>query len=175
MTWGTPSDVADATVIPTATINSWSLWRNVPHAELTASKATTTAVAVKPGSGDWTEVVDTWLEMSGNASVAGAGMHDPATNPTRVTVPAAATYLITAEADFLNPTGGTVRSLRLYLNGAEIDRDDRVPGSAAVKAKCRVSTTRKLAAGDYLEVELSQDSGGGITVPVRFAVTWQSL
>ena len=69
-----------------------------------------------------------------------------------------------------------VRIVRIRLNGGTyIAIDDRNATSAG-NTECAFMTEYKLAAGDYLEVEVFQNSGGALNVTINpeFFMSWKS-
>lgn len=91
------------------------------------------------------------------------GLHDNATNNSRLTAPDAGVYDIFASVEFAgNATG--LRMVALRINGATlIDADFRSPAGAGA-TRIPLSTQWKLAAGDYVEVLVFQSSGGNLNV-----------
>lgn len=92
--------------------------------------------------------------------------HDPATNNSRVTVPAGhgGTYLLTANVDIASGAG-SLRLIRFLLNGVtEIAVDNKAPVGGGNTTRMTLSRTYPLAAGDYVEVQVYQDSGGALNV-----------
>lgn len=101
------------------------------------------------------------------------GMHDPATNPSRITIKTPGLYLLEGGGEFASG-GGAVRYTQIHKNGTVI------PGSqtggplvAGWGTRQTTSVMVRCAAGDYLELVGFQDSGGALTWnSVAFAATW---
>ena len=91
-------------------------------------------------------------------------IHDTVTNNSRLTCQTAGVYSITASVEFAaNATG--IRSVGLRLNGTTFLSLQRSPSAgASVTALLSVATMYALAATDYVEVIVSQDSGGALNV-----------
>jgi hypothetical protein len=94
------------------------------------------------------------------------GMHSTTTNTSRITIPTGGggTYLIGAHAEFAqNATG--IRTLLLVVNGTSTQstvRDNSPSGSNATRLAC--TTLVSLVAGDYVEAQVVQTSGGNLNV-----------
>lgn len=92
------------------------------------------------------------------------GFFNPA-NPTRLTVPAGkdGLYLITFTAEFSASAAGTFRQAVARLNGVTVVAQDmRPPVGGGNVTITNFSTVAKLAAADYIEIRLLQDSGVGL-------------
>jgi hypothetical protein len=94
------------------------------------------------------------------------GFHDSSTNNTRLTVPSglAGKYQITAHIAWGAGSVG-VRQLQLRLNGTTIIADNTIspPGAFAFSVP-PVTTMYTLAVGDYVEIVVTQSSGGALDV-----------
>ena len=107
------------------------------------------------------------------------GLHSTTTNTSRLTAPVAGKYLIMASAEWASNTSGR-RLLIILLNGStEIARDSVSPSNTGVfHPEQTVETVYQLAAGDYVEVMASQDSGSPLNVLVdglaspAFSMDW---
>ena len=92
------------------------------------------------------------------------GMFSPS-QPTRLTVPAgkAGLYLVGFQAEFSASAAGTFRQAVARLNGATvIAQDMRPPVAGGNVTITNFTTVKNLAAGDYIEIRLLQDSGVGL-------------
>ncbi len=91
-----------------------------------------------------------------------ANMHDNSTDNTRVTAPIGGIYLITAGVRWEgNVNGGRFISIR--VNGERVQSQwGRANGGSNTDQS--VSTVFKLAPGDFVELEVSQDTGGNLNV-----------
>jgi hypothetical protein len=95
------------------------------------------------------------------------GYHDTVTNNSRLTVPTglAGTYLITAVITFAASMAG-MREVALKVNNATyIAIDDRdALSTAGLTTSMTMMATWVLAAGDYVQVQVYQNSGGNLDV-----------
>lgn len=93
------------------------------------------------------------------------GMHDESGVLSRVTIPAPGWYSLAAHLQWAANSSG-VRYAFLLLNGVHVlDTDCReASGTANFVATNNVATTSWLNAGDYIECQAFQDSGGGLNV-----------
>lgn len=91
--------------------------------------------------------------------------HDPAVN-TRITVPAGegGTWLFTAYVEFAASATGQRKILLKFKGSQEMDATqvDAAAGSNATKLSA--TTLTALVPGDYLEVWVSQNSGGALNL-----------
>jgi len=93
-------------------------------------------------------------------------MHSTATNTSRLTVPANAggAYLVCGGTRFAANGTGT-RVVRIVKNGAtQVSTGTAVPGNASVDVVIATSCLVVLAAGDYVELQAYQNSGGALAV-----------
>jgi hypothetical protein len=105
-----------------------------------------------------------------------AAVHSTITNPSRLTVPVGANglYLVLAYVDWASSAAGNGRIARLMKNGVtEIVRQSMGPTTAFLPVNL-LHALQQLVAGDYLTVEVFQDSGGNLntvaTNPSRFSL-----
>lgn len=92
------------------------------------------------------------------------GYHDSGTN-TRITIPTGkgGKYLVGGQARFAS-AGGNQRFIRVLKNGsANVISNQNLIGSANVST-VNVNGVVSLAAGDYVELQVFQDSGGAVNV-----------
>lgn len=103
-------------------------------------------------------------------------MHDPAAN-TKITIPTAGLYLVTAGVEFASNATG-YRQIELLVGGATfigIDNRTAVNGDTT---KLNIATVYKFTAGQYIEVRALQNSGGALNVTnfgqssPEFSATW---
>lgn len=97
------------------------------------------------------------------------GMHDTATNNSRVTIPAGGggVYTVNATVGFsFNSAGG--RAVQLFKNGTQFNSAPN--GTPASSGSVFLPITLALVAGDYLEIKAYQDSGASLTATGRLAV-----
>ena len=93
------------------------------------------------------------------------GFHDPASNDTRITIPAGlgGYYLISAKSTWNNSTNGRRIIYITKNNGAALTSSEGF--STATNTVYPTSNTQvvaNLSAGDYVEVEIYQSSGGNL-------------
>ena len=108
-----------------------------------------------------------------------AGMHSNSTNLSRLTAPVDGIYLVTAQVQW-DVNGFGNRTLAIRRNGTvALARDRRQPGTDPVNAPAvNLSTVASLDAGDFVEAEVFQDSGGNLSVlrigeeSPEFSMTW---
>jgi len=99
------------------------------------------------------------------------GIHDPVTNNSRLTCQTAGKYFISATILWGSNTTG-YRQLGLRLNGVTtIALDRRNTNATAFNPAMTVSTLYNLSAGDYVETQVYQNSGGALDVGVISAYT----
>lgn len=121
----------------------------------------------------------TWTAVSFDAeSYDTDGYHDPATNPTRLTVPAgrAGTYAVAASVLFAASAAGTKAGIRLVLNGVTVlsTQEEPKPAVAATQAVA-VADLLSLAVGDWVEVEAYQDTGAALDTSAGTAQTFVAV
>jgi hypothetical protein len=87
-------------------------------------------------------------------------MHDTATNNSRITIPLAGVYHIGAFGDWGASAVGQ-RQVRILLNGTTILAISGVIASAAVTVHS-AALDYAFVAGDYIELNVFQDSGGNL-------------
>lgn len=88
-------------------------------------------------------------------------------NALRATVPAGGggLWTLTANVQFANSAGGSRRFAALRVNGATvIGEQEQGPGLAGSFPEMNVTAEYQLAAGDYVEVVVYQDSGAALNV-----------
>jgi len=94
-----------------------------------------------------------------------ANLHDNKTNAGRLKAPVAGKYYIFANITWQTPIESGVFGLRLRLNGKTIIAEQSVPNTAApYRISMSVGTLYALAAGDYVEVQVFQQSGGMLSI-----------
>jgi hypothetical protein len=95
-----------------------------------------------------------------------ANLHETATNSGRLKAPVAGKYYIFANITWESPIGSGIWGLRLQLNGKTVIAEQTLPNTAApFRISMAVGTLYGLAAGDYVEVQVFQDSGNPL--PIR--------
>jgi len=157
MPYTTPATVATGSVASSTTYNSqvisniaW-LGNDAPacqvyrNSNLSLTNNTDTVVAYN-------------LETFDNAN-----MHDAVTNTSRITIPTggAGLYEIVTTGIFAaNATG--VRRLDILLNGGTLIGRTGATGTSSGKAFMQTTAIYRLNAGDYLETQVFQNSGGAL-------------
>lgn len=124
-----------------------------------------------------------WTAITFNSEdIDSASMHDTSSNTSRITVPAGGDgwYLVSAIMAFQTSAAGTVRRLRIQKNGATVANylpEIGYPPSATLQ-ELQITGALALVAGDYIELQAFQDSGGNLTTgttaggnPSSFIVT----
>lgn len=108
-----------------------------------------------------------------------AGLHDSSANPTRLTAPIAGLYVVTANVSWDSMSNVGARELALRRNGTDIvARDVVAPSPAPNTTEQTLTTVASLAAGDFVEVTLRQNSGGPLPVNAfaqhspEFSMVW---
>ena len=83
---------------------------------------------------------------------------------TRITCRVAGLYQINATCRFASNATG-IRQVNIYKNGAETELQASTDGlGAAGKARLAIAGILKLSAGDYIELNVTQTSGGALNV-----------
>jgi len=104
------------------------------------------------------------------------GEHDVYVNNTRLTIRHAGRYVIgsTVWWDAFGSTAG-YRELKLTLNGTTVVAYDVQPGAVVVgfPPYNHVVTIQDLVEGDYLEIQVFQNSGGNLDTAASYAATPQ--
>lgn len=90
-------------------------------------------------------------------------MHNTATNNSRIYLPIAGWYLVTANVFFANNATGT-RGLYMRVDGSTYIAGARyqAPADAALDASVNLSTVWYFSAGNYIELMAVQYSGGAL-------------
>ena len=94
-----------------------------------------------------------------------AGFHSTSVNTGRFTIPAgyAGWYVINARFRWdKNGTGS--RSLIVKKNGSTLSASSEIPGDATIYQGNQINTLDLYAAGDYVEIEVFQSSGGNLSL-----------
>jgi hypothetical protein len=94
-----------------------------------------------------------------------SGLHDPLSNPGRLTVPAGqgGTYIITGNVAWASNATGN-RIVRIYKEGSDILVENINLGGTAGILYMTVTTQIDLAATDYVELRVEQNSGDTLNV-----------
>ena len=94
-----------------------------------------------------------------------ANLHETATNSGRLKAPVAGKYYIFANITWESPIGSGLWGLRLQLNGKTVIAEQTLPNTAApFSISMSVGTVFALAAGDYVEAQVFQNSGNPLLI-----------
>jgi hypothetical protein len=103
-------------------------------------------------------------------------MHDPSSNPSRITINTAGVYLITGNVLWQLNTNGS-RQLWIRLNGSTYIAGNDARCDASYDMPQVVTTLYEFAANDYVELVLRQDSNVSLNskTAASYAATFQAL
>jgi hypothetical protein len=94
-----------------------------------------------------------------------AKLHETGPNAGRLKAPVAGKYYIFANITWESPIGSGLWGLRLQLNGKTVIAEQSLPNTAApYRVSMAVGTLYALAAGDYVEVQVFQNSGNPLLI-----------
>jgi hypothetical protein len=118
------------------------------------------------GTGAWTAAIFSGVRWDDALDMGLATAFWAAGAPTRITIPVGldGRYNIYAHAVFDASGAGVGRYIRILLNGATNIGGTRWPFCAAQQTWMHVSTVYDLVAGDFLEMEVFQDTGGNLNL-----------
>lgn len=99
-------------------------------------------------------------------------LHDNSTNPERITIPAAASCTVGGMVSYASNSGGSFRSLYIYLNGSGgtlLALGQREQGSGSNQfslggINVDIMAGFHAAANDYIELHAYQDSGSSLNI-----------
>lgn len=108
-----------------------------------------------------------------------SGLHDPSTNPSRITIRTAGTYVLLGQVGWAGNTTGR-RGARIDQNGAVIPGCQNIwaPGTTQGIAYPAPVILVPCSVGDYLELKVFQESGGALSTVAtsesqsRFEARW---
>lgn len=92
-----------------------------------------------------------------------AALHGTTTDNSRLTAPISGIYYITAHVAWASNDSG-LREVSLKKNGATVIARSQVPAVTSAGTRQELSTLYRLLAGDFVEVEVYQESGGALNV-----------
>lgn len=102
-------------------------------------------------------------------------MHSTSANTSRLTCFIPGLYVIDGHNQWAAAAGGVQRYSALRLNGATVIAEQVKANSATLLMQTSVSTQYRLAATDYVELVVYQDSGGNLNVQSpELAMHWVS-
>jgi hypothetical protein len=93
------------------------------------------------------------------------GFHSTSVNTGRLTIPGAGRYLVVGQAIFASNATG-YRNAVIRLNGTTIIAQHLIGANATDATGLIVSTVWSFSAADYVELAVSQTSGGSLDVSV---------
>jgi hypothetical protein len=94
-----------------------------------------------------------------------ANLHETTTNSGRLKASVAGKYYIFANITWESPIASGLWGLRLQLNGKTVIAEQSLPNTAApFRISMSVGTLYALAAGDYVEVQVFQNSGNPLLI-----------
>jgi hypothetical protein len=93
------------------------------------------------------------------------GFHSTSVNTGRLTIPGAGRYLVIGQAIFASNATG-YRNAVIRLNGTTIIAQQLISANATEATGLIVTTVWTFASGDYVELAVSQTSGGSLDVSV---------
>lgn len=110
----------------------------------------------------------TWNQEDSDPS----GWHDTVTNNQRITVPSAGVYYVDASVmcDAFAGTGAC--QIWIYKNGSALKTAIIPVTNAASARSIPISATLVLAASDYLEIRIQQNSGGAVNTSDFSTFCW---
>jgi len=131
--------------------------------------------ALKAGSQSIPTAVDTVISFPDADDFDTDGVHDPATNNSRLIIKTPGRYLVSSSFGVPPSAAGNWREATLWKNGVgttSIARNDLgLFGSGTHYVN--VSGVITLAAGDYVEVSIYQDSGGNLSISdAKLSAIW---
>ena len=98
------------------------------------------------------------------------GMHDLATNNSRITIVNGGLYIVGGSIQFAaNATG--VRGVGVRINGSTYLGINRIGAFATLTMELAVNALYQFIAGDYVELMAYQSSGGGLNVNAATTVS----
>lgn len=94
-----------------------------------------------------------------------ASLHSTTSNTSRITIARNGMYNITANLEWpANAVG--IRTIEILLNGATVIARVDTPGNAALINQM-ISTLYYLFSNDYIEIRVTQTSGGNLIIPAN--------
>lgn len=97
-------------------------------------------------------------------------MHDNVTNNTRVTMNTAGVYVLSASVKW-EGNASNDRRIEFRINGSDLICSDEVAIQQADDFNQSIATIWKFAAGDYVELQVKQNSGVDLDILTEYAVS----
>lgn len=91
-------------------------------------------------------------------------MHSTSVNSSRITLKVPGIYVIGANVQWLNSSGGSVRELQLVVNDATLIADNEVSAVFATPIQHVTTTYQTTSTSDYVTVRVNQDSGSTMSI-----------
>lgn len=99
-----------------------------------------------------------------------SSMHDPNTNPGRITIPEAGVYLVGGLVEFdTNTTNFRLATITKNFGESVLASQGAIPGISTGKVRASVLTAHLFAANDYIELQGYQNSLGNLEMTSTFA------
>lgn len=95
------------------------------------------------------------------------GMHDPVTNNSRLIAPVSGLYLVWADVLFALSGAGDSRVVYIRPNGGGTGFVATFKPASGVATGLTITGAIKLTGGEYVEVFVSQDSGGALDISLE--------
>ncbi len=142
-------------------------WQTIPYAVVQRTANQTIA-----------NVTDSTVDFTATDIADTAAMHDPASNPSRITAPSAGLYAFGAAVDWGPHDPGAQEQLDAWfrMNGSTPDslaktREARPDPTAGQNVFLNLNGMYPLAANDYIELRVRHNSGGNETLT---AMAWMA-
>lgn len=158
MAWVTPSSKADGTLITAAHWNQ-DVVDNISYLYNADGALAYNSATVEITHNTFTDVTFNSERYDNNS------IHDTSTNTDRLVAQEAGVYLIAGQIRWEAVAGTSLRWVALKVNGGTVAVQYR--SAVNLTIDMNISTLYKLAATDYVELEVWQNSGG--TLDVQYA------
>lgn len=101
------------------------------------------------------------------------GMHSTTVNNSRITIQTAGIYVVSFTGQLAGATTYVRTMAMLYLNGANVLANDQRGGfTANVPQRLNLAIVYQFDAGDFIEIQLYQDSGASRLLEVSDLSPW---
>lgn len=116
-----------------------------------------------------------WITVAFNSeSFDNDSIHDNSTNNSRMTIQTDGLYRITGSITFAGNTTGS-RAVRIFLDGSTGLDSARVQTSSALTTSVPVISYEQLEAGQYIQLQGAQNSGGNLAMNAGEFNTWLAV